>query len=130
MPKLGIPLAAALLAINGSANAADTGDWIATWAASPQPLFAADFIAPNKVPANFWNQTLREVASISLGGDKVRLVLSNLYGSTPLHIDAAHLALAGEFGAIERVPTIPSPLMASRTSQSRPARSGSAIRWR
>ena len=101
MPKLGIPLAAALLAINGSANAADTGDWIATWAASPQPLFAADFIAPNKVPANFWNQTLREVASISLGGDKVRLVLSNLYGSTPLHIDAARLALAGEFGAIE-----------------------------
>jgi lysophospholipase L1-like esterase len=100
MRKLSISLAIALITLAPAARAADAGDWITTWAASPQPLFAPDFIAPNKVPANFWNQTLREVASITLGGKQVRLVISDLYGKTPMPIDAVHVALAGESGAI------------------------------
>ena len=59
--KLSMPLAAALLATAPAARAADTGDWIATWAASPQPLFAGDFIAPNS-PAS-----ARRAASICSG---------------------------------------------------------------
>jgi len=92
---------ATTLAFSTAAFAAESGDWIATWAASPQPIWGADFLAPVKVPRNFWNQTLREVASISLGGNKIRLVVSNVYGDTPLPIDAAHVALAGPDGSIQ-----------------------------
>ena len=93
---------AALVALGSAAFAADAGgDFIATWAASPQPIWGPDFLAPVKVPRNFWNQTLREVATISQGGKQVRLVLSNLYGTTPLPIAAAHVALAGDNGAIQ-----------------------------
>ena len=82
---------AALVALGSAAYAADAGgDFIATWAASPQPIWGADFLVPVKVPRNFWNQTLREVATISQGGKQVRLVLSNLYGTMPLPIAAAH----------------------------------------
>jgi lysophospholipase L1-like esterase len=89
---------AALLALGGAAHAED---WIATWGASPQPLWSPDFFAPVKVPRNLWNQTLREVASISLGGKKLRITVSNLYGSTPLTVSAAHIALAGDNGSIQ-----------------------------
>ena len=93
---------AALVALGSAAYAADAGgDFIATWAASPQPIWGADFLVPVKVPRNFWNQTLREVATISQGGKQVRLVLSNLYGTMPLPIAAAHVALAGKNGAIQ-----------------------------
>ena len=93
---------AALVALGSAAYAADAaGDFIATWAASPQPIWGSDFLAPVKVPRNLWNQTLREVATISQGGKQVRLVLSNLYGTTPLPVAAAHVALAGDNGAIQ-----------------------------
>jgi lysophospholipase L1-like esterase len=91
----------AFLALGSVAQAADTGDWITTWAASPQPLWTPDFFAPVKVPRNFWNQSLREVATISLGGKQVRLVVSNLYGTTPLELGAAHVALAGADGSTQ-----------------------------
>jgi lysophospholipase L1-like esterase len=44
-------------------------------------------------PLNFNNQTLRQIAHVSLGGDRVRVVFSNAYGTTPLEIGAAHVAL-------------------------------------
>jgi lysophospholipase L1-like esterase len=97
MRKLSLTFAA-LLALGGAARA---DDWIPTWGASPQPIWGADFFAPIKVPRNFWNQTLREVASISLGGKKVRITISNIYGSTPLTVSAAHVALAGDNGSIK-----------------------------
>jgi hypothetical protein len=62
----------AALAIASQARAADSGDWIATWTASPQPVWDADFLAPVKVPRNLWNQTIRQVASISIGGKRVQ----------------------------------------------------------
>ena len=62
--------------------------WIATWAASPQPT------APNpKQPLlNIEDQTVRERVRISLGGDQIRLRLSNEYGSAPLVVGAATVA--------------------------------------
>jgi lysophospholipase L1-like esterase len=75
-------------------------DWVATWQASPQPLWAADFPFPTQTPFNLWRQTVRQVARISLGGDAVRVELSNAYGREPLQIGAAHLALAGDGAAI------------------------------
>ena len=82
------------------AQRADAGDWIDTWSASPQPVWEPDFFAPAGIPRTLRNQTIRHVARISLGGSRVRVEFSNEYGEHPLVIGAAHVALAGEKGAI------------------------------
>ena len=74
---------------------------ISTWSASPQPIPPPHIAAPEMAALKLSNQTLRLAATISLGGQKPRLVLSNLYGTAPLKIDAAHVALARPNGAIE-----------------------------
>jgi lysophospholipase L1-like esterase len=81
---------------------ADDGDWIGTWTASPQPVWDADFFAPVGIPRALRDQTLRQIARVSLGGDQVRVVISNEYGDRPLVIGSAHVALAGE--GVEIVP--------------------------
>lgn len=68
--------------------------WTTTWTASPQPRWDGDFALPTKLPYHFWNQTLRQVARTSIGGRRVRVLLSNAYGTRPLEIGAAHVALS------------------------------------
>ncbi|MEO8120705.1 MAG: SGNH/GDSL hydrolase family protein [Rhodoferax sp.] len=80
-------------------SAADSGAWIGSWAASPQPTWGADFAFPTNIPATLQNQTIRQVARLSLGGQRIRIVLSNEYGSQPLRIGAAQVALAGNGSA-------------------------------
>jgi lysophospholipase L1-like esterase len=82
------------------ANAA-AGNWIGTWAASPQPVWEADFFAPVGIPRSLRDQTLRQIVRISIGGSRLRVVLSNEYGDRPLVIGAAHVALARDGGAID-----------------------------
>jgi lysophospholipase L1-like esterase len=94
-------LAAALAGPPAGAAGADAGNWIGTWAASPQPVWEADFFAPVGIPRSLRNQTLRQIARVSIGGSRVRVVLSNEYGERPLVVGAAHVALAGEDGAID-----------------------------
>ena len=57
-------------------------------------------VAPGQVlpvggqsPLHFKNQTLRQIAHVTLGGTRVRVVFSNLFGTKPLTIGAAHVAL-------------------------------------
>jgi len=65
----------------------DRGDgnrhWVGTWATSPQATSAITFN----------NQTLRMIVRASVGGKKVRVRFSNAYGTQPLFIGAAHIAL-------------------------------------
>lgn len=63
--------------------------WVATWTASPQ---SADF-ATAPTPASFSNQTIRMVVHASIGGNRVRVRLTNELGTQPLVIGAAHVAL-------------------------------------
>jgi len=51
--------------------------------------------APPAAPTfmHFNNQTLRQIVHTSIGGSRVRVVLSNVYGTAPLTIGAAHIAL-------------------------------------
>jgi lysophospholipase L1-like esterase len=76
-------------------RSAPASDWIGTWASSPQPIWDADFFAPLNIPRSMFNQTARQIAHVSIGGSRVRIVLSNEYGTRPLTIGAAHIALAG-----------------------------------
>lgn len=85
----------ACVAMPAVVGAGGSSAWIGTWAASPQPTWGADFTFPTNIPATLHNQTIRQVARISLGGKRLRIVLSNEYGSQPLVIGAARVALAG-----------------------------------
>jgi len=78
-----------------SAQAADASSstaWVATWQASPQPVWGADFLFPSNVPPELRDQTLRQVARVSLGGEHLRIVLSNAYGKQPLTVGKATVA--------------------------------------
>ncbi len=82
--------------------------WVSTWATSPMqprafpaPRPPAPAAAGATTPApprpqlitGFHNQTLRMIAHTSIGGRRVRIELSNVFGSTPLVIGAAHIAM-------------------------------------
>lgn len=61
--------------------------WIATWTAST-------FQVPPRNVQQVAGQTIRQVATITLGGERVRIRLSNEYGDRPLKIGTASVALA------------------------------------
>ena len=44
-------LAVAAFAQADRAKAADRDDWVATWMASPQPIWGSEFAFPTKIPA-------------------------------------------------------------------------------
>ena len=74
-------LLSGLVAAPAPAQQGDEAEWIGTWTASPQPVWDADFFAPVGIPRSLRNQTLRQIARVSLGGDQVRVLISNLYGT-------------------------------------------------
>ena len=51
-----------------SARAADPPHWVGTWTASAQPVWDTDFFPGIKFPRTLWNQTIRQVARVSIGG--------------------------------------------------------------
>ena len=74
--------------------------WVGTWSSSPQPIWGPDFIGGLKYPRNLWNQTVRQLSRVSIGGPRIRVVLSNEYGQTPVAIGAARVALSEKGSAI------------------------------
>jgi lysophospholipase L1-like esterase len=93
--------------------------WVGTWSTSevgrPQtppaampapPPFMSNQCPPAPPPAptftHFSNQTLRQIVHTSIGGSRVRVVLSNRYGTAPLAIGAAHLALRDKDSVIQQ----------------------------
>jgi len=74
--------------------------WVPTWTASPQPVWDGTFFANPSIPPSLRNQTVRQYARVSVGGSKVRVVLSNEYGKAPVTLGAVHLAMGAADGAI------------------------------
>jgi hypothetical protein len=48
---------------------------------------------PDGSGKTFTDQTLRQIVDVSIGGKRVRLKISNLFGTHPLRIEDVHLAL-------------------------------------
>jgi hypothetical protein len=69
--------------------------WVTSWSASPQVATPGTLAA-----AGFDNQTVRNVVFTSAGGDSVRLVLTNVFGATPLRIGHVTVAVAGTGAAV------------------------------
>ena len=80
-----------------AAPTAPAGGGSATAAAPANPP------APPRAPVfagTFNNQTARMVLHTSIGGNRVRVHLSNTFGATPVTIGAAHIALRSQDSAI------------------------------
>jgi hypothetical protein len=65
--------------------------WTSTWGASPQVPGA---------PLAIDGQTLRQIAHVSIGGESVRVRLSNAYGTSPLAVTEARIAVSAGGSAI------------------------------
>ncbi len=117
-------------AARGHSAAQDPRHWLGTWAASPTARVdqtAPPGLAPAtrqagpalvvppavlavvpaqelpvgaQSPLHFSNQTLRQIAHITIGGSRFRVVLSNTFGVAPLTIGAAQIALRDRDAAI------------------------------
>ena len=75
--------------------------WMATWTASPSDAPARpprDSI--DRVPTLF-DQTVRLIVRTSIGGDNVRIRLSNEYGDRALAIGSAHIAVRDSGASID-----------------------------
>ena len=57
--------------------------WVATWSVSPAPQLSTDFDMRN-AHLIFENQTFREIVHTSIGGEAVRVPISNVFGSGSL----------------------------------------------
>jgi lysophospholipase L1-like esterase len=76
----------------GQAHAQPEGNarWEGTWAASPQQSTPGTLSA-----TGFDDQTVRNIVFATTGGDTVRVRLTNTFGTQPLVVDSASIAVAG-----------------------------------
>lgn len=90
----GLILSAIFFAGLASAGAAD---WVGTWGASPQ-LTEKRNLPPSPGLAG---NTLRQIVQVSIGGEKLRVQFSNVFGTNAVTLDAVHLALPLSGSAID-----------------------------
>lgn len=97
--------AACMAAAPAPAAAQEEARWVGTWATGPVslPASAADGVGQDDPPPRIAGRTVRQVVRASIGGSRVRVLLSNQYGTEPLEIGAAHVALHAAGGAIDAV---------------------------
>ena len=136
---LAVVLIFGLAGFAAEANAQD--HWVATWAASPQtphftfprlPAPSPSSASPQSgrpgqgnppplfpPPPTIDHQTVRMIVHTSIGGHRVRVQLSNAYGTSALQVGSAHIALRDKESAI--IPASDRPLTFSgKTSISIP----------
>lgn len=71
--------------------------WVASWASSPTAVDPD----PGQPLLNIAGQTVRERVRLSIGGRQLRIRVSNEFGSTPLTIGAATVALSNGVDAVK-----------------------------
>jgi hypothetical protein len=81
-----------------SASARDVRpSWVAAWGL---PVNATD-------NTSFDNQTIRDVVRASFGGYRVRIRLSNVFGTQPLTLQDAHVGIASTGASVEPGTSVP-----------------------
>ena len=93
-PVHALAIGAAAVALMGhpaarSSLQPDASRWVATWGA-----------APDSPGPSIGGSTVRQIVRISVAGKRVRLRLSNLFGSRPLTLGPVRVALQATAGAI------------------------------
>ena len=64
--------------------------WVGTWAASQQLVEPRNSLSEDDLR----DATLRQIVHVTIGGEKLRIRLSNRFGTTPLKFTAVHVARA------------------------------------
>lgn len=84
------------LLLVGSADPRDaaTRPWTASWGSAQMIAEGDNALPPDGASA----VTLRQVVRLSVGGERIRIRVSNAFGTRPLTIGAAQVALAGAPG--------------------------------
>jgi lysophospholipase L1-like esterase len=100
MPKFHFSVAvlSALFVFAGAASPAQTvpqPQWVGTWAASPMLADSGYNLRPMS------GATLREIVHISAGGSRIRVRFTNEFGTDPLTVADAHVALSAGGAAIQ-----------------------------
>jgi lysophospholipase L1-like esterase len=62
--------------------------WVGSWAASQQVPETQNSLDPQLLR----DATLRQIVHLSVGGDQLRVRVSNAFGTEPLHLTAVHVA--------------------------------------
>jgi lysophospholipase L1-like esterase len=73
----------------GGDDEAPVARWSAAWATTMQ---GPDSPFPDMVPRSFSDETLRQTVVVTASGDRVRLRISNLFGSQPLELAEVRVA--------------------------------------
>ena len=82
------PLTALLLATTAAVLCSAQPHWVSSWTGAPQLTEVA-----NNPPSVLSNSVVRTVVHASGGGKQIRVQFSNLFGTAPLTISAAHVAV-------------------------------------
>ena len=83
-----VPFVMLLAVVTARAEA----QWVGSWGASPQP--PSPGAGPFPATPSFKDQTVRQIVRLSVGGNRLRLRLSNEYGTKAITVGAARVALA------------------------------------
>ncbi|WP_406861364.1 SGNH/GDSL hydrolase family protein [Streptomyces sp. HUAS MG47] len=95
----GLTLAALPHAATATEAGHNGGPWRGGWATSPQQP-AAPF-GSNWSQPGFENHTVRQVVRVTTGGTRARIELSNRYGTGPLRITGATVALTDQGASVK-----------------------------
>lgn len=94
-------LAASVFATPFAATEASGQRWIATWGPSQSPAAARPAAGAVDRVTTLANTTLRQIVRTTIGGDRVRLRISNEYGDRPLVVGRVHIALRTSGSSID-----------------------------
>lgn len=94
------------LCLGGTAVAQDRSHWVASWATS-QMVPTNENVAPAE---DLTDATLRQIVRVTIGGKRLRVRLSNAFGTAPLVITAASVALSADNMSSRIVPASIKPL--------------------
>ena len=95
MKKFALIIASLLTA--GAALA--DGHWVGTWGTAPQLVESHN----NPPSPGLGNNSLRQIVQVSIGGDKVRLKLTNEFSTGSTEINAVELAIAKTSGSSSEI---------------------------
>jgi len=104
---LAVTLVSALAAVSfsGCADAQEgRNTWVGTWATAPIVLPPPRDGVPQGLggePVRIQDQTVRQIVHTSIGGSVVRVTVSNFFGTDPLEVGAAHVALRADGAGID-----------------------------
>lgn len=99
---LGFAVLLAACGGGGDGSSADDGHVVASFLAPQNDMLEAD-PSPNRGPAfpEFKEQTLRQIAHLSVGGKAIKVKFSNQFGTTPLTLDKVRVARSLGTGTID-----------------------------